>query len=335
MKKIIITILSLIAIVSVIVFFVHKNKQSKAANTWYEARVIMEDMAEYVEATGVVAPRNRIDVTPTTSGRIEKYMVEEGAHVKAGQVLAEMSSSDRVSILDAARSMSAEQYAYYLDAYKSIKITAPASGTIILKDVVNGQTVASSNVIYAISDTLIVEANIDESDVGKVQVGQTALINLDAYPETTVEGIVTRIADEGKSTSNVIQYKVKIRLNKIPSFFKSQMTANIKIRLSKVREFLLIPAASVIINPESGKTAVVTSLDSSGKPVYTDIETGATTERGIEIVSGLKEGDKVMYKQGKYVPPSTVAQDEGSNPLMPKRPSSRPSTKKGTITATR
>lgn len=222
MKKTIAIIVAVIVVLAGTMAILQKRKQTKENNRWHEVRVTMEDMAEYVEATGAVAPENRIDITPNTSGRIEKMMVEEGVTVKSGQVLAEMSSSDRVAILDAARNLSAAEYAHYQKSYKSIKITAPTSGTIILKDAVNGETVSSSKVIYALSDRLIVEGNVDESDIGKVKVGQTALINLDAYPETTVEGKVMRIADEGKSSSNVIQYKVRIRLDNIPSFFKSQ-----------------------------------------------------------------------------------------------------------------
>jgi len=247
MKKVIIAVIVIAIAAGAYIFFSHKKKSEIAANKYLETEVVLADMAEYVEATGSVDPENRIDVTPASSGRIEKLLVEEGDRVKKGQVLAEMSSSDRVAILDAARSMSEADYKHYQESYKPIKITAPQNGTIILKDAVNGQTVSSSDVIYAISDTLIIEASVDESDIGKVKVGQTALINLDAYPETTVEGKIFRIADEGVTTNNVIQYTVKIRMTKIPSFFKSQMTANIKIRLTDARQFLLpIPAAYTV-----------------------------------------------------------------------------------------
>jgi len=320
MKKIIAIIVAVIVILAGTMAILQKRKQMKENNRWHEVRVTMEDMAEYVEATGAVAPENRIDITPSTGGRIEKMMVEEGTVVRAGQILAEMSSSDRVAILDAARNLSPSEYAHYQKSYKSIKITAPTGGTIILKDAVNGETVSSSKVIYALSDRLIVEGNVDESDIGKVKVGQTALINLDAYPETTVEGKVMRIADEGKSSSNVIQYKVRIRLDNIPAFFKSQMTANIKIRLTDARSFLLVPATAVTINPESGKTAVVTALDKTAKPQYKDVETGATTDRGVEIVSGLAEGDVILYKRSRYVSQAAMGNSEGENPFMPKRP---------------
>lgn len=319
-KKIVIIVVAVIVLLIGVMAIVQKHKQSSENNNWREARVTLEDMAEYVEATGAVAPENRIDITPSTGGRIEKLLVEEGAKVKAGQVLAEMSSSDRVAILDAARSLSPKEYAHYKNSYKPIKITSPANGTIILKDAVNGETVSGSKVIYALSDTLIVEGNVDESDIGKIKVGQVALVNLDAYPETTVEGKIMRIADEGKSSSNVIQYKVKIRLNEIPPFFKSQMTANIKIRLTDSREFLVVPATAVTINPASGKTAVVIAIDKTTHPIYKDVETGATTERGVEITSGLAEGDVVLFKRTRYVSQSANKTEEGTNPFMPKGP---------------
>ena len=98
------------------------------------------------------------------------------------------------------------------------------------------------------------------------------------------------------------------------------MTANIKIRLTDSREFLLVPASAVTINPASGKTAVVVGLDNTTQPIYKDVETGVTTERGVEITAGLAEGDTVMFKRTRYVSQSANNQDEGSNPFMPKGP---------------
>jgi len=274
----------------------------------------VKDLSEYVEVTGYIAPMNRVEVEPSASGRIEKLLLDEGAKVKAGDTLALMSSSDRVAILDAARSMDADQYKYWQDAYKAIKVVSPLDGTIILKNVVEGQTVSASTVLFAISDKLIIEATVDESDIGKVKLGQKATITLDAYPDKPVTGRVFQILDEGTTTNNVITYKVKVRPDHIPAFFKSQMTANLKIQTAAGRKVLLVPSNAVVIGP-NGNTSVITAVK-DGKPVYADVTTGATEGDAVEVTSGVSEGDIVYCTKTAYKPQK--ADNTGTNPFMPK-----------------
>ena len=281
---------------------------------YVSAQVVSKTISEFVETTGSVAPLNRVEINPSSAGRIEQILVHEGDRVKAGQVLALMSSSDRVAILDAARAMGAAQYKHWQDTYKPMKVVSPLDGTIILKNVVEGQTVSQSTVLFALSDRLIVEANVDESDIGKVKPGQKATIVLDSYPDRPVRGSVFQILDEGTNQSNVITYTVKIQPDQVPAFFRSQMTANIKIEVSRKQHALLIPTEAVTIDP-SGHTAVITSVN-NGKPVYQRIETGLDQGDMVEVTKGLEEGDTVMYTDKGYVP----QQSQGTNPLMPKRP---------------
>ncbi|PIU19406.1 MAG: macrolide transporter, partial [Elusimicrobia bacterium CG08_land_8_20_14_0_20_59_10] len=248
------------------------------------------------------------------SGRIEEILVEEGEKIEAGEVLALMSSSDRVAILDAARAAGDDQYAQWKETYKPIKLIAPISGTLILKNVVEGQTVGGSTVLFAVSDKLILEATVDESDIGKIKPGQQAGITLDAYPDKLVTGKVFQILDEGATSNNVITYKVKIRPDRVPSFFKSQMTANIKVRISAGRKVILIPFQAVVIGP-SGATSVITSIK-GGKPAYTDIVTGANEGKFVEVTSGLEDGAPVYYTGRAYRPQQDDA--SGANPLMPR-----------------
>jgi multidrug efflux pump subunit AcrA (membrane-fusion protein) len=137
---------------------------------------------------------------------------------------------------------------------------------------------------------------------------------LDSYPDKPVSGKVFQILDEGTNQSNVITYSVKIRPDHVPSFFKSQMTANIKIEVAKKPGALLIPAAAVTMD-KAGKTAVITSM-TDNKPVYQRVETGLDQGDLVEVVKGLEEGDTVMYVDKNYRP----QQAQGSNPLMPTRP---------------
>jgi len=313
MKKVLI-IVTILAVGGIGWYF-YKKTTAKAEVRYASFEVISKSISEFVDTTGAVAPLNRVEIQPSAGGRIEKILVEEGDKIRQGQVLALMSSSDRVAILDAARAMGDEQYKYWQEAYKPIKVVAPLDGTVILKNVVEGQTVGQATVLFAMSDKLILAANVDESDVGKIKEGQPVSIILDAYPDSPVKGSVFQILDEGVNQSNVITYSVKIKPDSVPAFFKSQMTANIKIEVARKRSALLIPAVAVTIDP-AGRTAVITEV-ADNKPVYKKIETGLDEGDLVEVTRGLDEGDTIMF-QGKGYKPQQAS--GGTNPLMPSRP---------------
>ncbi|HAT71855.1 MAG TPA: macrolide transporter [Elusimicrobia bacterium] len=311
MKKIIIILVA--AAVAAGGFYAFKKKNGAQKPGYITVQAGLRDLSEAVETTGVVEPENRVEIQPSAAGRVERILAEEGAAIKAGQILALMSSSDRVAILDAARSMGDEEYKTWQETYKPIKVISPISGTLILKNVVEGQTVGASSVLFAISDKLIVSASLDESDIGKVKLGQHASILLDAYPDRKVSGRVFKILDEGTTKNNVVTYTVKLRPGSVPPFFRSQMTANIKIRISQRKDVLLVPAQAVTLD-QNGGTAVITSM-AAGKPMYAQVQTGQSEGDQVEIVSGLKAGDSVIYLERSY---AAQKDSGGTNPLMPK-----------------
>jgi len=282
-----------------------------------------------VDATGSVAPLNRVEIKPPIGGRIEKLLVDEGDHVQAGQIIAWMSSTDRAAILDAARAQGPESLAKWQDTYKPTPIIAPLPGVIILRNVVEGQTVDATTVVCAMSDTLIVVAQVDESDVGRVHVDMPSRITLDSYPDKPVEGKVFDILYEGKNVSSVIQYGVKIKVHPVPKFFRSQMTANISFIVQRKPKALLIPAAAVKELPGGSKQVLVPSGDPEQPPVAKEITTGVESGDSVEVLDGLEVGDKVLVARAKYVP----QQGPQSSPLMmggkPSGPSGAAPKKKG------
>ncbi|MBL8023187.1 MAG: efflux RND transporter periplasmic adaptor subunit [Elusimicrobia bacterium] len=255
---------------------------------------------ESVDATGAIVPLNRIEIKPPMAGRIENLLVDEGSVLSKGKIMAWMSSSDRAAILDAARAQGTDVFKRWEDDYKATPIVAPLSGTVILRNVVVGQTVDSSSVLFAMSDTLIVLAQVDESDIGRVTIGMPARITLDAYPDVPVEGRVSDILYEGKNVSNVITYGVKVLPAEIPSFFRSQMTANVRFVVRRNPSAILVAASAVQI-PAVGPPQVLVQ-GPEGKPIPRDIKTGIESGDKIEVLSGLIPGDQVFLTRGRYVP---------------------------------
>ena len=74
----------------------------KRTREWVEVQVVRGDLEVKVTAAGTVQPENRLEIKPPISGRVDEVKVHEGQVVKAGQVLAYMSSTERAALLDAA-----------------------------------------------------------------------------------------------------------------------------------------------------------------------------------------------------------------------------------------
>ncbi len=254
-----------------------------------------------IDATGSVAPENRVEIKPPVAGRVEKILVDEGDRVKMAQVVAWISSTDRNAILDAARAQGPEQVAKWEDAYKPTAVFASLPGEVILRNVVVGQAVDAGTVLFAVADTLIVNAQVDESDIGKIRRGQKARIRLDSYPDQPVDGKVFDILYEGKNVSNVITYGVKIRPDKVPPFFRSQMTANVSFLIRRKEDALLVPAAAVKDGPGGKRVVTIPAAGKGERPEQREVKTGIETDDQIEILSGLSEGDKVLIAAGRYV----------------------------------
>ncbi len=280
-------------------FYWHK-KDAKPKNSGEVIHVRRGPLEETVESTGNVAPLNRVEIKPAISGRIDKYLVDEGSVVKAGQVIAWMSSSDRVAIMDAARSQGPKALKKWEDSYKPTPIIAPISGVVILRNIVDGQTVDAATVLFAMSDKLIVIAQVDETDVGKIHLGMAAKIILDAYPNRTAMGKVFDILHEGVNTSNVITYNVKINLDGgAPNYYKSQMTANASFIIKENKNALFVPASAV--KQKNGKNVVLVP-GPGGKPEEKVVSLGIQDGTNDEILSGLQDGDLIIIPGNHYVP---------------------------------
>jgi macrolide-specific efflux system membrane fusion protein len=319
MKKILIAAIVLAALGGT-VWGLRKKIFKRAPIEAVAVKATEASIEETVEATGSVSPLNRVEIKPTMSGRIEKLLVDEGATVKQGQIIAWMSSTDRAAILDGARAQGPEALKKWQDTYKATPIIAPLPGLIILNNVVEGQTIDTTVVIYAMSDLLIVVAQVDESDIGKIHIGMPARVVLDSYPDRKETGKVFDILYEGKNVSNVIQYGVKIKLDKVPApaYYRSQMTANISFIVRKKEKALLVPASAVRVK-DGVKQVLVPNPEENGRDLWQDVKTGIENDTSVEVVEGLNPGDTVLVRQAKYTPQQALA----NSPLTAAPPSGR------------
>jgi multidrug efflux pump subunit AcrA (membrane-fusion protein) len=180
------------------------------------------------------------------------------------------------------------------------ELRAPVTGILLKKLVEEGQIVASgisattggtSIAIVADVSHLMVEANIDETDISKVKLGQPVEISLASGSKERFKGKVDLILPRGEIDSNVIVFKARIGIEgDIFGRVLAGMTASVDIRVGERKGVLLVPSEAVRV--ESNGTFVNVPDGESTKPVA--VKVGLDNGVKAEILEGLAEGDEVI-----------------------------------------
>ena len=320
-KKIFIPLL--VILVGLTIYFVPKLTGKHSANghaMFKEIEPHFGSLQTSISATGTVLPRNRLEVKAPVAGRVDQILVKEGDIVKTGQIVAWMSSTDRAALLDAARGQNEEAQKHWQDVYKPIALIAPIDGQVIVARMQPGQTVTVTDAVIVISDTLIVRAQVDETDIGKIKLKQPATITLDAYPDQVIDAVVDHIYYESVTVNNVTIYEVDLLPTTLPAFFRSGQNTNVNFVTENKDNVLLLPIDAV--TKVKDKSFVTVKTTDNEEPTKQPVVTGASDDKNIEIVSGITENDTVLVKNKKYSLPKS---DTGSNPFMPgRRPAQKP-----------
>jgi len=184
-------------------------------------------------------------------------------------------------------------------------IESPIDGVVLSRDVEMGDAVSSilvlgssATLVMTLGDTsqVYVKGKVDESDIGKVYLGQPARIKVESFKDKTFNGVVTRISPMGVEKDNVTTFEVRVSINNPGGELKAEMTANAEIILEEHKNVLQIPEGSIIYDKD--KKASVEVPDPKGKDgkrklaVNIGISNGAKTE----LLGGLKEGDQVVLQ---------------------------------------
>jgi HlyD family secretion protein len=142
-------------------------------------------------------------------------------------------------------------------------IYAPISGVVINRAVNVGQTVAasfSSPTLYTIANDLSkmqVLATVDESDIGRISIGQEASFTVDAYEGETFRGAVSQIRLASVAIQNVVNYTVVIGVNNDKLKLMPGMTASVKILVANVNNVLRVPNMALRFQPPADITDTV------------------------------------------------------------------------------
>jgi HlyD family secretion protein len=185
-------------------------------------------------------------------------------------------------------------------------VTSPMDGTILSRDVEIGDAVSSilvlgstATLVMTIGDTtqVYVQGKVDESDIGKVYMGQAARIKVESFKDKTFEGKVTKIAPLGVEKDNVTTFEVRVSIDNPGGELKANMTANAEILLEEHKNVLTVPEQAVLYDKDRNASVEVPDPKQKNGRRKVDIKAGISNGTKTEVLAGLKSGDTVILQQ--------------------------------------
>jgi len=180
------------------------------------------------------------------------------------------------------------------------ELYAPKGGFIVERNVNEGQQIRTDNnaSIFTISDlkTIWVWANIYESDLSKVHVGDTMQVTALAYPDKLYKGTVSKINTILDHDSRII--KVRTEVNNNDALLKPEMFASVTMVSSIGKKVIALPTEAIII--ESNRTYVMKQL-SSNEFTKVEIKAGKTMGEHTEILNGISYGDDIARNYSLFL----------------------------------
>ncbi len=407
-KRIVIIVSSVVA-VAIIALAIAKSKGhiGKPAPTTVETcKVTKGNITETITATGKIEPAVEVKLSPDVSGEIIELHVNEGDHLKKGQLVAKINpeiyrsnyertvaglNTSKANLANSnarleqakAQFINAENvykrqkelfdkdaislseyetaYANYLVAKAEVNaaketvraseynvlssqaivdeakenltktsIYSPVDGTVSKLNVQQGERVAGASQFSAGTEILRI-ANLDdmevivevsEIDIARVSLNDTAIVEIDAYPDAEIKGVVNKIAISAKSqaasTDQITNFEVKILL--IPESYKQLksehsnfaaplrpgMSANVTILTSNLSQILTLPIQAVTTRPQKdfgindltdelkNETIECVFVVNNDSVAITKVKTGIQDSEKIHIVEGLSENQEVV-----------------------------------------
>jgi HlyD family secretion protein len=254
------------------------------------------ERARKMFADGLIAQNTRDDTEKNYQLAVQK---QESAKANLG------SASAAIAKAEAALQQQQASVNIAEENLRNATIVSPIDGMVLSRESEVGDAVSSILVVGS-SATLImtvgdlnevyIKGKVDESDIGKVYLGQTARIAVESFKDQKFQGHVTRIAPMGDEKDNVTTFEVRVSISNEKHILKAQMTANAEIILDEHKNVLTVPEGAVTYNKD--KTTAIQVPDSTNEKgvrkvaVTTGISNGARTE----ILKGATEGQQVVLQ---------------------------------------
>jgi multidrug efflux system membrane fusion protein len=338
--------------------FFANNRPPPVAVSAAEAK--LEVIPNLLTAVGSLVAVHQVDVSADVNGRVTEIKFEPGAHVEAGTPLVQLfDAPDQGDLanykaqatvaqlsLDRAKQLASRQFgpqatvdtaqAAYDQALAGIAKTealisqklvrAPFSGDLGVRKVELGQYLTAGTAIVSLTDLSKLWANftVTEKDSGNLKVGQTVRLRVDAYPGRTFEGKITTI--EPQIATDTRNIRVQATVANPENILKPGMFVTTTVVLPDKPAVITVPETSVDYTLYGDSVFLITEKkEEDGKTslsaVRTFVQTGNRVEGRVEILKGVKPGDKVVaVGQLKLQPGAAVSISADPAPAIPAQP---------------
>lgn len=277
------------------------------------------EAVELVYATGYVEAEEPVSVASRLTAPVMRVLVEEGDRVVAGQTLAILESSEQRAlaaqaeaqrqgaILDERRKLALAEQGWVTRSARDqavaaasaaraaarsaaarvgqTQIEAGISGVVLKRDVEPGDLATPSKTLFLLGDParIRVTATVDEREVTRLKVGQSALMSTEAFPGRVIRGHLREITPGGDPNQRAFRLRLAVdEAGVLPI----GLTLEVNIVTRRHPRALLVPASAVA----DGQVWVI----DDGRAARRAVDTGIVGGDATEIVSGLKEGEQVI-----------------------------------------
>jgi HlyD family secretion protein len=176
------------------------------------------------------------------------------------------------------------------------RILAPIGGVVASVATQEGETVAASfaaPTFLTLLDPARLEvwAYVDETDIGRIRVGQTASFTVDTYSDYAFDGRVTDVYPQAEIRDNVVNYVTVVRFQRPHDrILRPEMTTTVRIALASRNDVLAVPIRA--LRWDGGRAFVLVRRGTAVERRF--VKTGTRDETYAEIVDGVREGDEVL-----------------------------------------
>ena len=276
------------------------------------------EVPQLKEYTATVEAENINNIAPATPNRIKKINVEVGDHVRAGQTLVELDTSNAqqlrinldqiereynraVSLLEigAGTQQAVDQLRAQLDAARSqydnmmenTVLTSPVTGVVTARNYDPGDMCGSMPVLTVgqLTPEVKVMINVSENDMNTLRQGMPVSVTFDALPGETCSGKIARIYPTVDTATRT--FGVEVRIANGAERIKPGMFARVEVNLGS-KNNVVVPDRAIVKQTGSGNKYVY--VYSGGRVSYNKVELGQRLDENYELLSGIANGDTVV-----------------------------------------
>lgn len=254
------------------------------------------DRARTMFSNGLIAQNTRDDAEKNYEIALQK---QESAKANLGSAAAAITKAQAALEQQQAAVALAQQNLDYAT------ILSPIDGVVLARDSEIGDAVSSILILGSSATSIMtlgdlnevyVKGKVDESDIGKVYLGQPARITVESFKDQKFDGRVTKISPMGNEKDNVTTFEVRVSISNERHILKAQMTANAEIILDEHKGVLAIPEGAVTYNKDKTPAAQIPDPTNEKGFRKVDIVTGISNGAKTEVLKGLKEGQQVILQ---------------------------------------